>query len=131
MIARDAVTLRLWEITYGDLPVVMLSDACRWRPSFVQRQPSALGDKRKQKRVTDSFALAHTTDITQRGRHVRFGPVADIEGRQPSAEKEEAPTGGRGFFGFLWGEQRWRGKSITYPIIAPLDAIALAFLPQA
>ena len=29
VIARDAVTLRLWEVTYVDLPVVMLGGARR------------------------------------------------------------------------------------------------------
>ena len=62
-------------------------------------------------------------DMLSVGIEVRFVPTADISGLQTSVEKKKPRRGGRGFFGFLWGNNDGEGNPIS---AIPNTAVAVA-----
>ena len=76
--------------------------------------PPARGGYRR----TDGFGLAAapSAPIPRISRSRRGESRCDFGLRGNNAKKEEAPTGGRGLFGFLWGNHDGGGKPHQIPI---------------
>ena len=55
--------------------------------------------------ASEMSALSTKADMGLAAQKCPLSASSGHKADRNQSEKEEAPTGGRGFFGFLWGEQ--------------------------